>query len=206
MHIQRSHPEEKDIELQEVADKCLKVPVNARDAGLLGRGQDPHQKIELIFAPELHDEEGTSSGQTTRFPEQLNATYPHVVRLEGKWHELFCKICGANAREIHKSFFNGARGLVMHVAKAHPVSGGVSHANALQYCTPRPVSDKDIALMSGKPLHKPEDVDIRLQYSSPSEDPNKASPAHVDLTNDIPAANDSEATAEKADTSLSQYV
>lgn len=107
----------------------------------------------------------SESSSTLKAP-SINGRYHHVVRIDGQWAELSCKICGANYDENSQQVFKGLDGFLVHITgPAHELK--VDFADVLDYCSRRAVSDRDVGIMLQSGSRKPVDCAISKRKHEP---------------------------------------
>lgn len=76
-----------------------------------------------------------------------------VIALDGQWHALACRVCGANAPlgRINTGFFSGGDALLSHIKLSHPDSQMQEGLDELRACIDRTFDEADLEqLRKGK--------------------------------------------------------
>ncbi|KXS98961.1 hypothetical protein AC578_4993 [Pseudocercospora eumusae] len=152
-----------------------KTPSSAMAA--TSSGVRPMKKIEIIIIESDEEEEsdddedliaGPASRQLLKPVDAIHGRFPTVVNINGQWHEIRCKGCGANIKPGTSTWFKGLVGLRTHYRRRHCPRGSLTPP-AEVCCIMRPVSTADVGLMEqGLPPH---DIAIEPVYAPkmPSE-------------------------------------
>ncbi|EME79699.1 uncharacterized protein MYCFIDRAFT_81181 [Pseudocercospora fijiensis CIRAD86] len=132
----------------------------------------PTEEVETIIIESDEEEEGegdealisvgTASRQLFKPVDAIHGRFPTVVNINGQWHEIRCKGCGANIKSKTSTWFKGLRGLRFHYTRCHLPRGSFA-PTAETCCIMRPVSASDIGLMEQGLA--PRDVAIEACYA-----------------------------------------
>lgn len=109
------------------------------------RKDHPMAKV-LEEQPNLVDPEDTA---------EFSGDFPLVVALDGKWHELECRLCHANAPRTGTGFYQGVTSLKGHIKRAHAEED--TDIETIKRCMVRTFDQADLEkLLVGKePLSGP---------------------------------------------------
>lgn len=77
--------------------------------------------------------------------EPINKIHTHILLRDGRWYEHFCRHCGCNATVHHYYFFRGKEGFYAHIKSQH--SADITVSTALDHCTRRELSERDVKLL-----------------------------------------------------------
>lgn len=82
--------------------------------------------------------------------------FPTVVQIEGKWVELSCHLCGANATRRLSRFFMGIASFCNHIVMAHPEAKAKGRDAVQKRLHKRELSEGDVEkLRRGEELEHP---------------------------------------------------
>jgi len=140
----------------------------------------------------------------------IHKKFPTVIMLKGRWCELSCKYCGANAsRNARRSTdsLGDLHGFHRHINQTHQdICGHVGYADVTDHCDARVVGNKDVTLLrqgrnaQEKPVRARFDeaaVDRRRDRDNASRrrrrerdrvqgvGMSRGSQSHVDITSDV---------------------
>ncbi|KAK6431223.1 hypothetical protein LTR95_012616 [Oleoguttula sp. CCFEE 5521] len=142
----------------QIVQYCTVRQISDRDADLLRSGQQARdfKIIKAVPQQALHtqrstthaaDAGGTVANRTSSVGglRQIHADYPTVVKLNGKWVELTCLICGCNTNWSGNRFLAGPSGFVGYSQRGHHLPCSIDDLTAC--CALREVSNGDVALL-----------------------------------------------------------
>lgn len=125
-----------------------------------------HPTAAEVIVIEDDDEVAPSS---TPLPTSLTAAsvihkhFSNIVSIDGRWREIWCRICGMNATADGFKFFNGLAGLRSHYSARHR---STDVPKLQDICNMRDISDRDIERM--RVGQEPQDVPI-VRRNRPSK-------------------------------------
>lgn len=126
-------------------------PLSASDAVTTSHSPIAPHSTPMNLDTTLSAPLGVIRERCRRANKSIHPDYLTVIYMDGKWTDVSCGVCNANASVNRESkalkFYGGIMGLNNHVRTAHVDEVGPTIADTLRTCNRRVVSDEDVALM-----------------------------------------------------------